>query len=179
MSRRLAGCQLALDSWLTCVSLGPQPSACHSAQPRARISRAVSVPASCLAGKPKKSQQEMWCTGGIWQMWQWGGVYRHCRNVNLFQDTAKGLRTSVQQEILVCWRWNNMAVWGEGRKQGWRANQKVYVRVNGVCDLEGTKDLGHTAVAENLKGVAAILLCVNGKEHGKELGVADKQEGHG
>lgn len=69
-----------------------------------------------------------------------------------------------------------MSVGGEERKQGWQANRKMYVR---ICDLEGTKDPGHTAVAENLKGFAAVLLCVNGKENGKELGVEDKHEGHG
>lgn len=32
------------------------------------------IPAPCLAGKPKKRNQEMWWTTGIWRIWQCGGV---------------------------------------------------------------------------------------------------------
>jgi len=50
---------------------------------------------------------------------------------------------------------------GREETEGWQANQKVYVRIEGYCDLEGTKDLVDTAVAENLSGTAAILFeCV-------------------
>lgn len=38
---------------------------------------------------------------------------------------------------------------GREENKGWQANQKVYVRINGVCGLERTKDLVETAMAEN------------------------------
>lgn len=43
-----------------------------------------------------------------------------------------------------------MSLRGTEEDESWQTNQKVYVRINEFCDLEGTKDLGDTAGAENM-----------------------------